>query len=76
LEDILEALKRERLLDGTNHNNEHELIFQVLAVRPPTQTKPAFRLAINHPLRKKSVGGKQALLRTKNSYIETKSNVS
>jgi transposase len=54
-------------LDGSLHIfwNEHELAFQVLAVRPPTQMKPAFCPATNHPWRKKFVGGKRALLRGK-----------
>jgi len=42
--------------------NEHELDFKVCAVRPHPQIKKVVRPAINHPWRKKFVGGKRALL--------------
>ena len=52
-------------LDGSLHIfwNEYELTFHVCAARPQRQRKPLVHPAINHPWRKKFVGGKRALLR-------------
>ena len=52
-------------LDGSLHIfwNEHELAFQVCAARQLPKSKPLVSPAINHPWRKKFVGGKRALLR-------------
>ena len=54
-------------LNGSLHIfwNEHELDFQVCAARPHLKSKPLVRPATNHPLCKKFVGGKRALLRGK-----------